>query len=167
MTISKKVLFLCTGNYYRSRFAEELFNDLARRADLNWVADSRALNITAGRNVGPMSPYAMEALRQRGIELPPTLRFPVQVCDDDLAASALIIALKELEHRPLVESLHPRWARQVEYWHVHDLDKATAEVALAEIERLVGSLIDRLRLADHAVKPIMPNAIPSSSPRRG
>lgn len=22
----KKVLFLCTGNYYRSRFAQELFN---------------------------------------------------------------------------------------------------------------------------------------------
>ncbi len=28
------VLFVCTGNYYRSRFAEGLFNHHARRADL-------------------------------------------------------------------------------------------------------------------------------------
>jgi protein-tyrosine-phosphatase len=35
------VLFLCTGNYYRSRFAEELFNHHADRAGLNWIAQRR------------------------------------------------------------------------------------------------------------------------------
>ncbi|MGM4967020.1 hypothetical protein AB7714_26215 [Tardiphaga sp. 1201_B9_N1_1] len=32
--MARTVLFLCTGNYYRSRYAEELFNHLARRAGL-------------------------------------------------------------------------------------------------------------------------------------
>jgi hypothetical protein len=32
----KQVLFLCSGNYYRSRFAEHLFNWLAPKASLPW-----------------------------------------------------------------------------------------------------------------------------------
>ena len=39
----KTVLFLCTGNYYRSRFAEILFNWHATQQELNWRADSRGL----------------------------------------------------------------------------------------------------------------------------
>ena len=37
----KTVLFLCTGNYYRSRFAEVLFNSLAGKMGLPWKASSR------------------------------------------------------------------------------------------------------------------------------
>ena len=44
----KTVLFLCTGNYYRSRFAEELFNHQAERADLDWIAQSRGLALERG-----------------------------------------------------------------------------------------------------------------------
>jgi protein-tyrosine-phosphatase len=39
----KTVLFLCTGNYYRSRFAEVLFNSVAGKLGLSWVASSRGL----------------------------------------------------------------------------------------------------------------------------
>ena len=60
----KTVLFLCTGNYYRSRFAEELFNHQAERADLDWIAQSRGLAlergallaVRSGGNVGPGTP---------------------------------------------------------------------------------------------------------------
>ena len=39
----KGVLFLCTGNYYRSRFAEILFNSVAGRMGLPWKAMSKGL----------------------------------------------------------------------------------------------------------------------------
>ncbi|MGE5608424.1 MAG: low molecular weight phosphatase family protein [Bacillota bacterium] len=142
-----QVLFLCTGNYYRSRFAEILFNQLPSQASIPWMADSRALNITAGRNVGPISPYAIEGLRARGILLPPVVRFPKQVSQEDLRSSARIIAMNEQEHRPLIESTFPQWTQHVEYWHVHDLDLSSAEEALAEIERCVRDLAVSLHQA--------------------
>ncbi len=52
----KKILFLCTGNYYRSRFAEQLFNHLAIKRGLDWEANSRALALEKGtKNVGAIS----------------------------------------------------------------------------------------------------------------
>lgn len=55
-TSSKNVLFLCTGNYYRSRYAEILFNSVAGRMGLPWRASSRGLALERGvNNVGPMA----------------------------------------------------------------------------------------------------------------
>ena len=39
----RTVLFLCTGNYYRSRFAEILFDSVAVKMGLPWKASSRGL----------------------------------------------------------------------------------------------------------------------------
>ena len=63
-----KLLFLCTGNYYRSRFAELLFNAMAATHALPWQAFSRGLALDKGvNNIGPMSPLAIDALRALGI----------------------------------------------------------------------------------------------------
>jgi protein-tyrosine phosphatase len=47
MNYQKKrtVLFLCTANYYRSRFAEFYFNSIAAAAGLPWQAESRGLSL--------------------------------------------------------------------------------------------------------------------------
>jgi protein-tyrosine phosphatase len=55
-----------------------------------------------------------------------------------------VIALKESEHRPLLERRFPDWSGRVEFWHVHDLDCATAEQGLFAIERHVLALASRL-----------------------
>ncbi len=46
--MTHKLLFLCTGNYYRSRFAELLFNHLAAQVGLDWRADSRGVATEMG-----------------------------------------------------------------------------------------------------------------------
>jgi protein-tyrosine phosphatase len=141
-----QLLFLCTGNYYRSRFAEELFNHLARQQDLDWKADSCGLDLARGIfNIGPISPATAIGLAKMGIALPEPLRFPRDLCEKDLVVSDRVIALKESEHRPLMAARFPAWSDRIEYWHIHDLDLATASEALPEIEGLVRKLLDELR----------------------
>jgi protein-tyrosine phosphatase len=144
-SMTRSVLFLCTGNYYRSRFAEVLFNALAAEAGLSWRADSRGLAIELGmHNVGPLSRSAAEGLARLGIPVERYLRMPRQVAEEDLRLADLIVAVKEAEHRPLLHERHPGWVERVEYWHVHDLDCLTAAEALPVLERQVRALVERL-----------------------
>ena len=119
----KQVLFVCTGNYYRSRFAELLFNAAARERGLDWRATSRGTDVDgAGRwNVGPISVHAREALEARGVPLDSELRMPRSLTADDLAAADLVVAVCEAEHRPHLERDFPHAAPSVEYWGVEDL----------------------------------------------
>src|SRR5216683_5626678 len=82
----KIILFLCTGNYYRSRFAEILFNSVAGRMGLPWKAFSRGLALERGvNNVGPMAVAAVKALETLGVRAEDArTRLPAQVTTDDL-----------------------------------------------------------------------------------
>ena len=142
----KKVLFLCTGNYYRSRFAEHLFNALAEQQSLDWRAYSRGLALERGvNNVGAISSHAVQGLAARGLIVPDGERFPRQVTAADFTAADKIIALDESEHRPLIIERFPHWADAVEYWLVHDAGRTLPESALEQIEQRVQQLIERLR----------------------
>ncbi|MUG92980.1 low molecular weight phosphatase family protein [Scytonema sp. UIC 10036] len=141
----KKILFLCTGNYYRSRFAEHLFNWLATKQGLDWQADSRGLALERGvNNIGPISRYALEALAVRLVNVTEDERFPQPASEQDFQASARVIALDELEHRPLINERFPQWADKIEYWLVHDIDKTSALEALGQIEKNLFQLIEQL-----------------------
>lgn len=142
---TKHLLFLCTGNYYRSRYAELLFNARAAGLGLPWRADSRGLHLASGHgNVGPISPYAAYRLTQRGIDFTASERYPMQAADADFERAHLVIALKETEHRPMVEAYFPRWNDTIEYWRVDDIDVATPDQALTLIDANVESLLQRL-----------------------
>jgi protein-tyrosine phosphatase len=140
----KRVLFLCSGNYYRSRFAEILFNHLARAGGLAWEADSCGLRVQADGvvNAGPISRHAVEGLAERGLAA--EVRMPRQVTEEDLRGAAKVVALKEAEHRGPMERLFPEWAARIDYWHVHDLDAARPADALGELERLVRGLVEEM-----------------------
>jgi protein-tyrosine-phosphatase len=137
----KTVLFLCTGNYYRSRFAEVLFNSVAMKMGLSWMASSRGLALERGsNNVGPMAASAITALKALGAGAGDDCsRFPVQVTVNELQGAERIIALKHAEHLPLLQDRFPAWVEKVEFWHVDD-----APEALGLIEREVMSLVARL-----------------------
>jgi protein-tyrosine phosphatase len=135
------VLFLCTGNYYRSRYAEILFNSVAGKMSLPWKASSRGLALERGvNNVGPMAVPAVKALEARGLHaVAEFARFPIQVTVQDLEMAHWIVALKEAEHLPLLQERFPVFTEKVEFWHVDD-----APEVLAQIEREIMDLAARL-----------------------
>ena len=142
------ILFLCTANYYRSRFAEILFNALAGRQSLDFHATSRGVATELGTdNIGPIALHVLKALRDRNIEDFSITRFPQQVTEQDFREACLIIALDEEEHRPMMRKRYPEWADRVEYWNVADIPKTSPDEALPAIETNVRQLIDRLRTA--------------------
>jgi protein-tyrosine phosphatase len=136
----KTILFLCSGNYYRSRFAEILFNHLAEELDLEWRAESRGIVAQWSHNPGPLSAYAVQGLAARSIAVVAP-RYPRQLTEPDLENTTRVIALYEREHRPLLRDYFPQWADRVEYWNVPDLGEMNADDAFALIEQNVRSLI--------------------------
>jgi protein-tyrosine phosphatase len=144
--MNQTVLFLCTGNYYRSRFAEELFNHKASTAGMGWQAQSRALAIERGaHNVGPLSPFALQGLEARGCSARGGGRMPLACAPSDLQTAHRIIALNEPEHRPLVRTRFPEWESRVQFWQVEDVEYIQPEVAFAAIEQQLDLLLAALR----------------------
>jgi protein-tyrosine phosphatase len=142
----KTVLFLCTGNYYRSRFAEELFNHQAERADLDWIAQSRGLALERGaHNVGPISPFALHALKEMAVTARGADRFPQQCTADDLAGADFVVAVKEDEHRPLMRERLAEWEHRLDYWNIHDVEDAAPADALKLLAQEVRTLLLRFR----------------------
>ncbi|HZZ71604.1 MAG TPA: low molecular weight phosphatase family protein [Pirellulales bacterium] len=137
------VLFLCTGNYYRSRYAEIVFNSLAAAQGSDWRADSRGLFVT-GLNPGPLAKDTIAALAKLNIPLPQPHRFPRPLAEQDLQRAQHIVAVKEAEHRALLASSFPDWVGRVEFWHVHDLDCAGPDEALPGLHQQVVDLLARL-----------------------
>lgn len=139
----KRILFLCTGNYYRSRFAEAVFNHHARRANLGWSAFSRGLAIHLV--TGDLSPFTAAALHARAIPREHTSPTRVALAEADLAGAERVIALDEEEHRPLVREGFPAWEERVVFWDVCDAHLTAPEEALPCIERYVLRLLAELR----------------------
>jgi len=100
-----EILFICTGNYYRSRFAEALFNFLAAERQSPWRAFSRGVDI----DLAPpgLSPHTTRELQARGIPFHHTTpeRHPLTAAD--LTRASRIIALKEAEHRAYLQRDFP------------------------------------------------------------
>lgn len=142
----RHVLFICTGNYYRSRYAEALFNHKATQRRLGWRALSRGLAAHLAPSSG-LSPHATLRLLERSIPRKGTGADPVQVSELDFQRADRIVALKESEHRPLLARLHPDWVSRVDYWEIGDLDAAAPEVTLAAIEAHVMDLLAELEIA--------------------
>ena len=142
----KKVLFVCTGNYYRSRFAEALFNQGARDTSLRWKAISRGLQIKEGRN--GISPLCEDALTTRGVPQELFKGNPQALTQDDLGKSDYVVLMDEAEHRPIFEKQFPgQDNRKLHFWHIPDDPKMSPPDAFQEMSRQVADLLHSLAAA--------------------
>ncbi|WP_020471994.1 arsenate reductase/protein-tyrosine-phosphatase family protein [Zavarzinella formosa] len=138
---AKTVLFLCTGNYYRSRYAEIVFNSMAEKMGLSWRATSAGLALERGRaNLGPISRTTEKAITSKGIKAAEAVaRLPLAVTEELFAAADRVVALSKNEHLPLMQERWPSWVEKLEYWYVED-----DLVAIPEIERELAGFVTRL-----------------------
>jgi protein-tyrosine phosphatase len=138
----KRVLFICTGNLFRSRFAEAVFNHHAKQRRLGLRAFSRGLQ--TGMAKGRLSLHTKRGLRERGIKQRNTAPNRVQLRKADLLSAHYVVALDRREHREMIAEQFPEWVDGVSYWNVPDLAVAKPENVLPVIEREVIKLIDCL-----------------------
>ena len=148
---TRRVLFLCTGNFFRSVYAEQYFNALSERNQrlgaqdparkpVRWVAESRGLDVaqlSAAQRAARISRYTLERLKKRNIalNLDPATRLPAhlprQVTLADLEGFDRVIAMHEPTHRAMLRKFlekHKEAARDPEalagrvvYWDIPDV----------------------------------------------
>ena len=125
----KHLIFVCTGNYYRSRLAELLFNHYAAPLELPWYAESRGLMVS-GRMHGIAS-EARSFAEALGLAAVP-VRNPLPLLVDELAEADLVVLMNRAEHEPLMErEFRPIFRRLVSQgklrsWNVYDLPTSRA-----------------------------------------
>jgi protein-tyrosine phosphatase len=140
----KTVLFICTGNFYRSRFSEYLFNAIAYKKGLRWRAISRGMKPWMVDDQGPVSEFAVERLATRHIQLKGDTRYPIPLSENDLICADLVIAMKESEHRAMMMKQFPSWADCINYWSIDDIDCKPPAEALPLCEVCVETLVEGL-----------------------
>ncbi|MDX1618732.1 MAG: low molecular weight phosphatase family protein [Balneolaceae bacterium] len=140
------VLFLCTGNYYRSRMAEELFNFWAGVVELEWQAYSAGLreDMSASPNEGPISGHAVRMLTTSGFPVSSSERDPRSVTEEDLESHELVICLHRSEHEPMLKKRFPGFGSEILYWDVPDIQHLEAEKAFQRVRRKVEQLVSIL-----------------------
>jgi predicted translation initiation factor SUI1 len=140
----RTVLFLGTANHDRSRAAELVFNALAGRMGLPWVAVSRGLAIGAGRKPkGPMAAGTVKVLEGQGIRSADFGRAPMAVTAADFESAARVVAVNRPEHEPVLRDQFPDLVDAVEYWQVAPGDLAAVEQQiLGLVTRLLGGRMD-------------------------
>lgn len=137
--IPKTVLFLGPANHDRSRAAEAVFNAVAARMGLPWVAASRGLAVATGpKPKGPMLAATVKALAPRAGDF---TRSPIQVGEADFAA-ARVVAVNRAETEPLLREHFPG-RDGIEYWSLPAGDVAAVErEVLGLVTRLLGGRMD-------------------------
>lgn len=147
----KNILFVCTGNYYRSRFAEEYFNHLAEKNGLNWMAHSRGLsqNMPSLNNPGSISVYTLEALQQRGIVGKGVHRYPRPMEKVDFTRNERIFAMSDAEHRPMMQARFLAHCNKVEYFEVGDLPLEQPPDAMRKIAMLIDQLSEEINFKEN------------------
>jgi protein-tyrosine phosphatase len=141
---TKQILFICTGNFYRSRFAECLFNQKVRAANAGWTAISRGLQIVLWQH--GLSPYARRELKKRGVPVDIGAAAPKMVTQDDLDRSDYVVLLSEAEHRLPFEKRFPNYdKRKVHWWHIPDSGAMDPAKACEKMSDQIDALVKTLR----------------------
>ncbi len=141
-----KLLFICTANYYRSRFAEAVFNHLAEKQRSSWTAFSRGI-IPEEAPPG-LSPHASNGLRLAGIDRKFVAKDKQALTEADFNTADRIVALKRDEHMPMLQERFGAFVDRVEFWDVSDIPHVSPPQAMLAIKENVVKLLGELNAGE-------------------
>jgi protein-tyrosine phosphatase len=134
-----KVLFICSGNYYRSRFAEAYLEHVAAQKQLRVVVSSRGTALVEHSHL--VSPLVTAELERRGIPASLIDGPPVQLTEADLKNADVIVGLNKPEHEPAMKAKFPTFdLSKAVFWDVPDVGELPSPDAFARIARYVDAL---------------------------
>jgi len=137
-----KLLFICTANYFRSRFAEAVFNHIASKRSLDWQAFSRGF-IPEEAPEG-ISPHTWNGLKLVGVDPALVTKEKQKLKEEDLQNADMIIALKKTEHEPMMKAAFPEYSERVIYWDVDDIPICSPPEALLAIKSNIEELLKQI-----------------------
>ena len=138
------ILFVCTGNIFRSRFAEEVFNHLCKINGVDATAFSAGLQVGRYKQRKIYWP-AMNELERLKIEPLRSNEDSVHINDIDVSIYDQIICMDEEEHKPMVRSNERLSGFTFQYWNIVDMPKVPSDISLPKCYKKVESLIDQLK----------------------
>lgn len=122
-----KILFVCTGNYYRSKFCENLWQHLLERFDKEGEVSSSGLKpelaLLWKDAFGPVSPFTVKALKVMGVKLSDNSSLHLLNQNEIYDCDKIVFINKE-EHMPLLkESGLTVPVEKIICWENEDVDE--------------------------------------------
>ena len=137
------ILFVCTANIFRSRFAEEVFNFLAAEERIPAKAFSAGLKV-GEYHVRKIHRPALEQLDKLNIKPKRPNELSVHIDEVQLTKYNQLICMDKAEHKPMVLSNLKLKEFNFEYWDIIDEPKVLSDVSLPICYSKVKELLDGL-----------------------
>ncbi len=138
------ILFVCTANIFRSRFAEEVFNCLVIKQRIPAKAFSAGLKV-GEYHVRKIYRPALEQLTKFNIKPKRPNELSVHINEVQLSKYDQLICMDEAEHKPMVLSNSKLNDINFEYWDIIDEPKVQSDVSLPICFSKVKELVDDLK----------------------
>ncbi len=143
----KKIYFVCMGNYYRSRLAEELALHYATLLGVDIQVDSGGLsNIPNPNNPGTIAKAVLQYLDDKRIQPRGATRYPKSCVVEDIDTADLLVLTDVDEQSVLFQGRFPGYKGQIIGWDAHDIQYAPIPSTVALIDQKVNELILNLQL---------------------
>lgn len=145
----KKLLFVCSGNYYRSRFAEAYLNYLSDLFSLDIKAESRGLAIhfadELAEEFGEISKDTKERCNSLGIPKKYWDKNRESIRREDFENFDQIICLDLEEHAPMIKEQFPDQIYSVCYLKVKDIFDWEPKQTLDSISETIQEMVSNFR----------------------
>lgn len=143
-----KLYFVCMGNYYRSRLAEELAIHYAQKLGLEIAADSGGLSrrMPNPSNPGPIAQGTLVYLAEKGVQPRNAERMPRHCSIEGVREADIVVCTDEVEQRHLFIEEFPDHGGKLICWQAHDVlfdpMLKTPEIIDRHVEELIRNLTE-------------------------